>query len=93
LSSQISSNFILNRNYIDIVAGNDITQDMIECAIRTAREKIDSAELPFQEIIGSVGIRFGAEIGLHEIVFQEYNDLTHAAVILFNKWKSKKQNG
>jgi hypothetical protein len=35
----------------DIVSGNDITQDMIECAIKTAREKRDSAVLPFQEII------------------------------------------
>ena len=78
------------KSYIDIVSSNDITQDIIENTIKMAKSKISSAELPFQQIIGSVGIRFGAEIGLYEIVSQEYDDLTNAAVILFGKWISKK---
>lgn len=80
------------KSYIDIVSGDDITQGIIENALNLAKQKISSAKLPFQDISKSVGIRFGAEIGLYEFISQEYDELSNAAVNLFSKWISKKQN-
>jgi hypothetical protein len=78
------------KSYVDIVANDNISQDDIKNAINAVKTKISSVELPFQEIISSVGIRFGAEIGLYDMIVQEYDDLTNAAMMLFSKWQSKK---
>lgn len=78
------------KSYLDIVANDNIAQEFIENSIKNARSKIASVALPFQEIIDSVGIRFGAEIGLSKMIVEEYDDLTNAALTLFDKWPQKK---
>jgi hypothetical protein len=78
------------KSYVDIVANDSIAQDTIENALNVVKTKVSSVELPFQEIISSVGIRFGAEIGLYDMIVQEYDDLTNAAMMLFSKWQSNK---
>jgi hypothetical protein len=79
------------KSYLDIVSDDNITQDIFRAAIASSRTKISSEALPFQDIVGSLGIRFGAEIGLYDIVGQEYDELANAALLLLRTWQTKQK--
>jgi hypothetical protein len=77
------------KSYLDIVASDTIDEKSINEALDAFRKKISQDKMgPIVDIVGVIGLRFGAEIKLYQTLTREYLALRKKAMSLFRTVRS-----